>query len=89
MAETAEARLARLLMRSRRRGTREMDLILGAFAARELPTMGEADLALYERMLEESDPDLLDWITGRRPMPERFASLLGRVQAGAVGLARD
>ena len=32
MGETAEARLKRMAMRSWRRGTKEMDLVLGPFA---------------------------------------------------------
>ncbi len=44
MPETPDARLGRLRLRSMRRGTREMDLILQDFAARELAGLSPADL---------------------------------------------
>ena len=41
LPETHENRLKRLRLRSWRRGMKEMDLILGRFADRELAAMGE------------------------------------------------
>jgi antitoxin CptB len=58
-------RRKRLLFRSRHRGSREMDLLLGRFAERHLPTFSERQLALFEEMLEHSDPDLYAWLAGR------------------------
>jgi antitoxin CptB len=88
MPETPDARLGRLRLRSMRRGTREMDLILQDFAARELAGLSPADLDAYEALLEEPDPDLLLWVTGRAPGPERHEPLVARIRAGAVGLWR-
>lgn len=65
MAEAPEARHKRLTLRSMRRGTREMDLILGPFAAAELAGMTPAELDLYEVLLDQSDPELYAWISGR------------------------
>ena len=48
-----EARLKRIVMRSWRRGTREMDLILGPFAEAELVAMDAESLDAYERLLLE------------------------------------
>ena len=42
--EAPEARLKRMKMRSMRRGIREMDLILGAFADTQLAEMAPAEL---------------------------------------------
>ncbi len=88
MTETPEARMGRLRSRSMYRGIREMDLILRDFAERELAALGPEDLDLYEAMLAESDHDLLAWITGTAQPPARFASLVARILAGAVGIAR-
>ena len=52
-------------MRAHRRGTREMDLILGPFAAAHLPAMARDELDLFEVLLEENDQDLYAWIAGR------------------------
>ncbi len=83
MSETAEARLKRMRMRSWRRGTKEMDLVLGPFADAHLAGMDEAELALYDMLLAENDQDLLPWVLGQHPAPERFAALIARIAAFA------
>jgi antitoxin CptB len=64
----------RLKFRSWHRGTREMDLILGRFADRHLPAMDRGQLDSYALLLEESDPDIYDWLTGNAPPPGMIAS---------------
>jgi antitoxin CptB len=58
-----------LRFRSWHRGTREADLLLGGFADRHLPFMTEAQLERFERLLENSDPELYSWVTGRDSIP--------------------
>jgi antitoxin CptB len=60
----------RLIFRSWHRGTREMDLIMGRFADAFVPQMTAAELADYARLLEESDPDIYDWLCARADVPE-------------------
>jgi antitoxin CptB len=84
---TEDVRLKRLRIRSWRRGTKEMDLILGGFCDAELADLSDAEVALYEEMLEENDHDLYQWVTGQAPTPDRFAPLIGRVAAHARGSA--
>jgi len=79
MTETRETRVKRLGMRSMRRGIKEMDMILSAFADRALAGMEDDDLDLYEALLAENDHDIYAWISGRKAPPERFAPLLGRI----------
>ena len=67
----SEAKRRRLLYRSRNRGTKETDLLLGRFASRHLEAFDDRQLARYEALLRESDPDILAWIAGREaPPPE-------------------
>ena len=84
-----EARLKRLRMRSWRRGTREMDLILGPFADSELAVLDALALDAYERLLEENDQDLYPWVTARlrgdRAGPEGHAAMLDRIAAHSAG----
>ncbi|HEX4570977.1 MAG TPA: succinate dehydrogenase assembly factor 2 [Dongiaceae bacterium] len=54
----------RLRFRSWHRGTREMDLILGRFADRHLAALDHGQLESYALLLEESDPDIYEWLTG-------------------------
>ena len=69
MPESLEDRRRRLLYRSLYTGTKETDLLLGGFARRHLAGFTAAQLDRYERLLDESEPDLFDWATGRAPAP--------------------
>ncbi|MCC7426068.1 MAG: succinate dehydrogenase assembly factor 2 [Alphaproteobacteria bacterium] len=64
-----ESRRRRLLFRSHHRGTHELDLLVGRFAAAHLAGMGAGELDAFERILDLPDLDLFDWLTGRRPVP--------------------
>lgn len=79
MGETAEARLKRMAMRSWRRGTKEMDLVLGPFADAHLAGLSLAELDLYDALLAENDHDLMAWILGQTPPPAALAGLLARI----------
>ncbi|RYH02438.1 succinate dehydrogenase assembly factor 2 [Salipiger sp. IMCC34102] len=73
-------------MRSMRRGIKEMDLILSAFAEAQLPRMTAAELATYEAMLDQSDLDIYRWVSGQDVPPAEFAPLVGQISKLAVGL---
>ena len=79
MAETNDARLKRMAMRSWRRGTKEMDLILGPYADVYLAGMGEGRLALYDRLLDENDQDLLPMMMGQVAAPHDLADLVDEI----------
>lgn len=59
----------RLKFRSWHRGTREMDLLLGRFADSNLDSFDAPLLDAYAALLEESDPDIYDWVCGRGAAP--------------------
>ena len=80
MSETREIRLRRLTVRSWRRGTKEMDLILGRFWNAEGAGLEEGELDLYEAFLAENDQDLYMWVSGQAAPPERFAPLVARLR---------
>ena len=71
VTSSPDIRRKRLSFRSWHRGTRESDLILGRFADAHLAQFDDGQLDRYEALLECSDADLFDWITGRAaPPPE-------------------
>jgi len=76
MSETREIRIKRLKMRSMRRGIKEMDLILQAYAERELEGMDADRLDLYEALLQENDQDLYKWVTGQIATPAPYGALV-------------
>ena len=83
MSETVQARLKRMRMRSWRRGTKEMDLILGPYADARLDAMEGAALDLYDALLEENDQDLYPWVSGAQPCPPQYLELLTEIAAFA------
>jgi antitoxin CptB len=83
MTETAEARLKRMTMRSWRRGTKEMDLVLGPWADAHLAGLDGGTLDTYDALLEENDQDLMAYIFGQQEPPARLAGLLAQIAAFA------
>lgn len=73
-ADPDTLRRKRLLYQSRYRGTQEADLLIGGFAACYLSRMTAPQLDRYERLLDESDVDLVNWLTGRGTPPEALQS---------------
>lgn len=71
-----DPRRRRILFRAWHRGIREMDLILGQFAEAEIASLSDAELDELETIMREEDNDLVRWITGEQPLPERFATVL-------------
>lgn len=86
--ESHEARLKRMRMRSWRRGTKEMDLVLGPYADARLAALSEAELDLFDRLLAENDQDLMAWVTGMAKAPEWSSALLAEVTAFAEARLR-
>ncbi|HBQ35727.1 MAG TPA: succinate dehydrogenase assembly factor 2 [Rhodobacteraceae bacterium] len=83
MSETVEHRIKRLKMRSWRRGTKEMDLVLGPFSDSELIGLNDAQIVLYDAMLDENDHDLYGWVAGHIPTPESYLDLITRISKHA------
>ncbi len=79
MTEPRDTRLKRLKMRSMRRGIKEMDLILSAYADRNLDAMDEVTLDLYEALLHENDQDLYQWVTGQVATPDSYSSMIADI----------
>lgn len=79
MNETRETRIKRMKMRSMRRGIKEMDLILTAYADRNLAAMDETQLDTYDAMLLENDQDLYQWVTGQTAAPAPLANLIADI----------
>ncbi|MGH6945949.1 MAG: succinate dehydrogenase assembly factor 2 [Kiloniellales bacterium] len=65
-------RRKRLLYRSKHRGTKEADLLLGGFAESHLWTMDETALDSFEALLSLPDSVLVDWVTGRSQPAEGY-----------------
>ena len=70
----------RLLIRSWRRGTKELDLILGRFSSDNVGKLKMAELDLYERLLSNDDHIIYGRLFGKEESPEIFHSLIKQIQ---------
>ncbi len=65
-------RRKRLRFRAWHRGTREADFIIGNFVDRHVDAWQDSEIAWFERLLEETDRDILSWIFRRAAVPAAF-----------------
>ena len=72
--EELENKRKRMIFRSEHRGTKEMDLLMGSFAKKFVPAFDENEIAEYEELLMNNDPDLYNWITGQEATPANIDS---------------
>lgn len=79
MPESLEIRRKRLLYRSWHRGTKELDLLIGNFAAKHLDGFDEAELDQFEAIIEADEHDIYAWLTGKADVPEEFDNAIMRL----------
>lgn len=65
-----DLRRKKALWRATHRGMKEMDLMLGGYAQKNLANMTSAQLAEFEQILNISDSLLNDWLTDKLQPPE-------------------
>ena len=70
----------RLSIRSWRRGTKELDLILGQFSDKNLMELEMSELKLYEKFLSNDDYLIYNWLFSKEDSPKIFKSLIKRIQ---------
>jgi antitoxin CptB len=83
--ENDESGIRRILWRCRR-GTRELDILLGGFAAKNYRALADRDRQLFAELLEQQDTVLTAWLVYHQPPDERFASLVERVLKSGVSV---
>lgn len=75
------AELARLRWRCRR-GTRELDQVLGWWLDERHAVAAPAARAAFARLLDHQDPDLWDWILGNgQPEDREEAAVIDEIRA--------
>lgn len=67
--ESVETRRKRLLFRSKHRGTKEMDILLGGYYETKMQEFTIEELDVFEALLNEPDDDLYAWALGRVEVP--------------------
>ncbi len=82
-------RRKRLLFRAWRRGTREMDLLLGRYAESALSRMSDAELVVFEHLLDAPDKDMYAWICGKADVPANYDTQIYRALKTHSNQPRD
>ena len=72
----------KLLIRSWRRGTKELDLILGRFSNNNVSKLQMAELDLYEQLLSNDDHLIYGWLFEKEESPKIFHNLIKQIQEG-------
>ncbi|MEC9245024.1 MULTISPECIES: succinate dehydrogenase assembly factor 2 [Nitratireductor] len=67
-----DPRRRRALVRSWRRGMREMDLVLGGFADAEIDRLSDEEMTELEAILDVPDTNLFKWVTGEVAVPPEY-----------------
>ncbi len=78
-------RMKRLAYRSAHRGNKEMDLLLAWFAERKLPELQGHALDTYEKLLDEEDAAIWDWVLAKEDVPEAYRPLIEALRALTPG----
>jgi antitoxin CptB len=73
-----DPRRRRILFRAWHRGMREMDILYGQFADKELPGLPDAQLDELEALMDLPDRDVLMWLTGEAPLPNDYDTTVFR-----------
>lgn len=77
-SEGLDERRRRLMFRAWRRGTRELDLIMGRFLDEAIGALTEAEVEEFERLCDVPDLELYAWVVGSRPTPPEYDTALFR-----------
>ncbi len=65
------SRRKKLLFRCNHRGMKENDFLLGNFTAKHVNELTDLQMIYLEVLLDESDNDIYNWITGKEQIPVR------------------
>jgi len=80
MTESKTYTIKKLIYQSNHRGCKELDIILGGFATKNLQFLSDEELAIYEQMCNESEWDIYSWFTGEKQTPTQFLPLIEKIK---------
>ena len=71
----------RLAYQSSHRGTKENDVILGNFWLKFGHILSDDEIQIYDRLLDEKDQDILEWILGMQPIPDQYTDIINIIRS--------
>ena len=72
--------LKHLIFQSSHRGTKENDLILGAYAKNCLNSLKESEQKMFSQLLQEKDSDIFKWVTNQVPPLKPYEDIIIKIQ---------
>lgn len=81
----------KMLYRSKNRGSKENDLLVGGFVEKYLEQLDEKSdyekLCLLGDFLSESDPSIFDWIIGKKTVPDKYCEFIEQIQKTKINFS--
>lgn len=75
--------IKKLLYKSNYRGCKETDLVLGNFAHKYIDSLSDKELAEFEIIVNQMDPDIWDWLNNKSLAPNNISKeLLEKIANG-------
>ena len=63
-----------------RRGMKELDFVLDRYLERHFSAADEAEISLFDELLDIQDPELFGMLFETETTPERFATLAAKIR---------
>lgn len=68
-----------------RRGTKELDRILGGYLEEEYTAAAPEIKQAFTNLLEQQDPDIFDWLMGAQKANDQFITIITLLQGKYIG----
>ncbi len=72
-----------------RRGIREMDILLLGYLESHYDNASAKEQNVFEKLLEETDLDILSWITQKTSPDEKYIDLLSFIRESATNAGNN
>ncbi|MFM7620790.1 MAG: succinate dehydrogenase assembly factor 2 [Alphaproteobacteria bacterium] len=72
--------LKKILYRSKYRGCKETDFLLGNFFANNANALEQFGLNLCEEFLDEDDMQIYDWIVSNDDFPKKYQKIIASIR---------
>jgi antitoxin CptB len=68
-----------------RRGTKELDRILGGYLEEEYTAASSEIKQAFTNLLEQQDPDIYDWLMGAQKANDQFLTIITLLRCKYIG----
>lgn len=84
-----EIEIKKAQMRASRRGTREMDAVLGGFSKTELQDLDGIQFNQFLEILNEDDTQIFNWLVLDERSPEKYNQVIEALKIYCKNVSQD